>query len=373
MIAPSGRGMRRESRRRGRTAARLAAVLCVVAPRLAAQGTVAGTLRDRESARPIPYALVKLARDSSTAGPLLRVLADSAGAFVFRSVPAGTYRASLERMGYAASAVALRVSGTDTARVVLDAQPVAIQLPALSTAPACYTEDTLDQAPELALLWRGAMATLRTQAALENQYRFRFTVDGQDRGSGRIGFRTVESDSVWQVEVVNGGSGVALAWGFGLRRAEADSVRAKMFDAVAQLFGGREQGIDMRDPTDRALLAEGFLRASCLQGEVQQLADGAVALRFRPVARPRRGVGVAGTITLEAGSYALRSVTLESLLELIQNRAEWRYADVTLPAGLVRVAVRAEWRMKVAMRLVNLDFSSVISRRWFRDFAPARL
>lgn len=322
-------------------------------------GTVAGQVLDAAAGAPVPLSLVYLVPAAGPGEPLQRTVTDQAGAFRFDAVPAGSYRLRVERIGYTAlPSEAFQVQGGGTAREVLRTAFTPVQIEGITVAGnACYTLDRLEQAPDLAVLWREAQKALETRRSFQEQYRYRF--DMHLDGGARMRFmhdkRMVKDSTVV---------------------SDPDTVRARAARARKSGYGQqRGNHITIRVPSEIELLSDGFLRDHCLEGDPGGAADGKWTLNFRPVRPSRDRLDLRGTVVLDTETFRVRELDYD-YVEGDQRigRATLAFGDVRTPIGVVRLPVGGTMVGKPGgvMGLVVQGFSGTMTLRNYRDFERVR-
>src|SRR5215210_1549192 len=153
----------------------IAAVWASLAPRDAsaqATGEVHGRAYAAADRAPIAYALIRLS-SVGVAGAGRTALSDQEGAFGFAAVAPGTYRLSLERIGYATEvSEPFAVAAGESVERVLASRPNAIALAPLVATPECRTARDLERNPRLAALWREARKAIETARAFQDAYAY---------------------------------------------------------------------------------------------------------------------------------------------------------------------------------------------------------
>jgi len=160
-----------------------AAILFALAPLaaarpLAAQVEGTGNVRGRAYAAadrtPIAYALVRLS-PAGAGGRARTALTDQEGAFAFAAVAPGTYRLSLERIGYQSEATEpFALAAGDVVERRLESRPTAIALAPLVANPECRTSADLERNPRLAALWQETRKALETTLAFVDGYYYTY-------------------------------------------------------------------------------------------------------------------------------------------------------------------------------------------------------
>lgn len=287
-----------------------------------ATGTVEGIARGAgEDA--LPFSLVRLLPVDAQAAAPQGVITDAQGRFRFADVPAGAYRLQVEQIGYERIlSPVVRVVPGEALRQDVRGTPAPIRLEALTvTGGRCLTTDQLGDDPELAALWNEARKGVETRRAFELQYRFSRTLsqDIETRWRVRGTSRSHTETSVY---------------------SEPDSV-IKREERRRALFRaqGYADGNALSLLEEKELLADDFLREHCLEPSFQE-AEGAYAVRFRPLQPRRTGAAIRGTVWIEAATYRIRRLEFEYLKEgrqFAESRVE--YGDVPVDGTLLRLPV----------------------------------
>lgn len=335
-------------------------LLLILASPAAAQGTgtVAGRAVGAEDGAAVPLSLVRLrAERGDTAGR--RVLTGPDGAFRFDSVAPGEYRLTMERIGYTSRpSPAFRVGEGETVEQTLRAVLVPVALEGVTTVGnACYTAETLAQAPDLETLWREAQKSAETRRGFGRQYAFRY--DRRIRGVARV--RLLRDPRVDQDTTVYAHPDTAAA-----RDAERRAIAET--DGYASRRGG---DLRVSVPSDTDLLEDDFLRSHCLLGTSGEAEDGALELRFRPVRRDDRRVDIRGVIRLEPGTFVVRELEFEYLRRgRPWARAALEYADVRTPYGTIRLPAGGTFRGRPGgtVSIAVSEISGTIEFTGYRDF-----
>ncbi|HEU0054396.1 MAG TPA: carboxypeptidase-like regulatory domain-containing protein [Longimicrobium sp.] len=318
-------------------------------------GTVAGRAVDAADNAPLPVSIVRLLPADAAAGGTA-ALTDQAGAFRFAGVAPGRYRLVLERIGYTAPPGApFDVRAGETVERTLASRLTPVQVEGITAvANACYTADRLDQAPDLAALWREAAKGAEQRRSFRLQYAYRMNL--RFRGVARLNLlrdRQIDRDTVIYTHPDS------------VRRREEEARRARGY--------GRESGrsVSVTVPDDGEILADDFLRTHCLYGDTTATDDGSLALRFRPV-RPRRGlIELSGELWIDPRSYQVRRI----IYDYQQGGREWAHASIVFepvatPSGTVRLPTRGRFRGDPggALGLLLDDFSGAVEISRYRDF-----
>jgi hypothetical protein len=305
--------------------ARLAAtLLAVAATSLAARGAAAqqaggmGTVRGRAYAAadraPVAYALIRLSPVGAP-GPGRTALSDAQGAFTFAAVAPGTYRLTLERIGYSSErSEPFAVASGETVERNLASRPNAIALQALVATPECRTAADLDRNPRLAALWNEARKSLETSRAFADGYVYTY--------QQRQYWSTDADDAPLDSLITNVANDPRLPWP---NRDRAGWGRATQFHLRLEVPDGRE------------ILDPAFLTTHCLEGDASQTDDG-FEIGFRPV-RARGGrIDIRGVVRVDRRSLQMKEIELEYLdgrTPFLQ--ATIVYQDAVVPGGIVRL------------------------------------
>jgi hypothetical protein len=298
----------------------LAAFLAVAASsaHAAAQtGRVRGHVFATSDRTPAAYALVRLVSVGSRAARRT-VLSDSAGAFAFAGVAAGTYRLALERIGFAAERTEpFAVADGETVTRDVGSAPKAVMIPRIVVTPVCLTGADVEQDSALAALLSEAQKGIETRRAFDAAYHYEFDTAqwfgrAGDQPSGRWEVAHVVKDPRTRVDREREG------WG-----------SASML------------GMSLEVPDGREILDDEFLRSHCIEA-AEDSAAGAYAIGFRPV-RPRRGhVDIRGTLRMSRASLQMETMQVEWLrwtTPLLKATVEYR--DAFVPGGVVRMPIGA--------------------------------
>lgn len=299
-----------------RLAAALAVALCLAASSGAAQGGT-GVVRGRAFAAadraPIAYALVRLS--PAGGGQERTTLSDREGAFTFAEVVPGTYRLSLERIGYASEgSEPFAVGRGETVERTLASRPTAIALAPLVATPECRTSADLAQNPRLAALWAEARKGLETSLAFADGYVY-----------------TYEQRQYWTTDVEN---------------APVDSLITRIVNDPRLPWPDRDRRgwgrasrfrLDLEIPDGREILNPAFLTTHCLEASAGE-SDDAYELGFRPL-RTRGGrIDIRGVVRVDRRTFQMKEIELEYLegrTPFLQ--ATLIYHDAVVPGGVVRM------------------------------------
>lgn len=320
------------------------------------QGSVEGVATGAEEGAPLAFSLIRLVPVDSQAAAPQGVLTDAAGRYRFAAVPAAAYRVQVEQIGYerVLSAV-LQVRPGETLRHDVRATLRPIRLEAISTASRCLAAAQLAEDPELSALWNEAKKGVETRRAFERQYGF-------------VRILTQDVETRWRLR--------------GTRRerrvdtvvSEPDSVAVRDLRRRASLQNdGYAEGNTLRLPEEKQLLEDEFLRDHCLESSFDE-DEGTFAIRFRPI-RPRRsGVGIRGTIRVDARTYLIRRLEIDYLKG---TRAfatgSIEYADLPIAGSTLRLPVsgRAVLRASGVTRALVSGASSAFTYA-YRDVRAVR-
>ena len=290
------------------------AVASLAAHGAAAQGgTVHGRAYTAADQTPVAFALIRLL---PTAGGSSRTaLSDAQGAFTFAAVPPGTYRLTLERIGYTSErSEAFAVAAGETVQRNLASTPTTIALQAIVATPECRTNADLDRNPELAALWSQALKAVETSNAFADAYSYSF-----------------EQRQIWGTDADD---------------APMDTLVSRVVNDPRRPRPNRDrQGwgqastfqLHLEVPDGREILDPAFLNTHCLEGDPSQTADG-FELGFRPV-RPRRGrIDIRGVVRVDRRTLQLREIELEYMDgQTAFMQATVVYQDAAVPGGTVRL------------------------------------
>jgi hypothetical protein len=339
------------------------ALLCllVVSRGAAAQvtaGVVRGVARSEEDGTVIPFALVRLQLvEPQTADTSARqVITTAAGRFHFTGVAPGNYRLQLLRIGFRpVHSSAIIVVPGDTVQYELSAPTNAVQLATVTVraGESCLTADRLSEDPSLATLWREVQKGIEIRRAFELQYRFTRTVRQEGRVDWRLRSRRLRKTDT----LVN----------------EPDSVvvRDERRRAANRAQGFAKGGL-LIVPNEKDVVDDDFLRDYCLETPAESV-RGERGLRFRPVQRQRDGVGIRGTVWVDAATYMIRRMEIEWLRSNdAVGRSRIDYADIDVagsrlrlpasghatarPSGLTRTLIR---RAEVSLTFEYRDVQQV--------------
>ena len=303
--------------------ARVLILLAIAFPGAAQQtaGTVTGTAAAEEGGAPIPLSLVQLLPGSGSDEPLRGLLTDARGEFRFEAVPAGRYRLRLDRIGFvSAPSPAFEVRAGETVRRAVVAGVTPVMLEGISVSGnACYGIDRLDEAPDLAALWREAQKAVETRRRFQQQYSYAYRL----RVDGRAQLRLLRDQRL--VQDTNMGS-------------HPDSVPVRQARRRGDYGSQTRTGVNLRLPDELELLDDDFLRTHCLEGDTDD-GRGGLVLRFRPV-KPRGGgqLDIRGALRIDPASFVVRELEFEYMNgRRAFARGTLRYAEVRTPHGSMRL------------------------------------
>lgn len=300
-----------------------ATLLCLIAASagsrtLGAQAAGAGGVRGRAYAAadrtPIAYALIRLS-PAGAAGPARTAITDGEGTFAFAGVRPGTYRLSLERIGYESEATEpFAVAAGETVERALASRPTAIALAPIVATPECRTSTDLGQNARLAALWGEVRKALETSRAFADGYYYTY----EQRQYWSSDAESARLDSL-VTRVVNdprlpNPNRDRRGWG-----------RADLFELHLEIPDGRE------------ILDPAFLATHCLEGDVGQTAD-AMEFGFRPVRTRQRRIDIRGVVRVDPRTLQMKEIELEYLdggVPFLQGTVV--YQDAVVPGGIVRL------------------------------------
>ena len=337
----------------------LLAVLARPAAAQQAMGAVEGTAAT-QGGTPVPLSLVQLLSGDGSDVPLRGTLTDAGGGFRFEGVPAGRYRLRLDRIGFeSVPSSPFAVGAGQTVRRAVAASPTPVVLEGISVAGnACYGLDRLDDAPDLAALWKEAQKAVETRRRFQEQYRFAYDrrVDGQAR------LRMFRDQRIVQDTTIV---------------SDPDSAEARRARRARRGSFGKQThtGMLVRIPDELELLHDDFLRTHCLEGDTDD-GSGGLALRFRPV-RPRGGgeLDVRGTIRIDPATFVVRELEFEYLNgRRAAARGTLRYAEVRTPDGSIRLPAGGVITGDPGgmMGMVVQDFRGTFRMERYRGFERVR-
>jgi len=308
------------SRRLVRTAATLLAVAATLfATRgAAAQAMGTGDVRGHAYAAadrsPISYALVRLS-PADAPGRGRTAISDAGGAFTFAAVAPGTYRLTLERIGYTSErSEPFTVGAGEVVERNLASRPTAIALQAVVATPECRTAADLDQNPRLAALWNEARKGLETTQAFADGYVY-----------------TYQQRQYWTTDAENAPLDSLIT-------AILNDPRLPRPDRDRRGWGRATRlRLDLEIPDGREILNPAFLTTHCLEGSAGET-DDAFELGFRPL-RTREGrIDIRGVVRVDRNTFQMREIELEYMdgrTPFLQ--ATVVYHDAVVPGGIVRL------------------------------------
>jgi len=313
------------------TPRRLAAALLALAgaslpPAARAQPTGTGEVHGRAYAAadraPIAYALIRLSA-GGVAGAGRTAISDQEGAFGFAAVAPGTYRLSLERIGYATElSEPFTVAEGQSVERMLASRPNAIALAPLVATPECRSARDLDRNPRLAALWREARKAIETARAFQDGYRYAYeqrlyySTNTRDAPLDSSVSRVVNDPRVpWENR-----DRTQYRWGWGSGWGWADRL-----------------DLHLEVPDGREILDPAFLTTHCLEGDAAQTEEG-FELGFRPL-RPRRGrIDIRGVMRVDRRTLQVKEIELEYMADRTAfMEATIVYQDVQVPGGTIRL------------------------------------
>jgi hypothetical protein len=130
--------------------------------------------------------------------------------------------------------------------------------------------------------------------------------------------------------------------------SEPDSAAARERRRAARLRAeGYATGNRIVLPDERYLLDDAFLQDHCLETAVAE-ADGALGLRFRPVARRGGPVDIRGTIWIGAADYQMRRIEFEYLDDgEPYGRSRLEYADRPIGGSVLRLRTGGDGTLRI--------------------------
>ncbi len=254
------------------------------------------------------------------------------------------------------------VRGGETARRTLRSGMRAVELEGLTVSGNdCFTLDRLDDAPDLAALWREAQKALETRRSFQRQYRF--TYDRRVAGVGRL--RLLRDKRIVQdTTLLSTPDSVAV------REERRREMRAREGYATKT-----RTSLLLSVPDEMELLDDRFLTTHCLEGDPGDGSAG-YTLRFRPVRRPDDGrTDIRGEVRIDAAGYGVRELVYEYLDGGRRfARASLRYEDVRTPDGVVRLPATGtiSGNPDGMLGVLLQDFHGTITFGGFRGFERVR-
>jgi len=306
---------------------RLAALLLVAASAslapnaAAAQAVGMGGIRGRAYAAtertPVAYALIRLTTPGDSAGRGRTAISDAEGVFTFAAVTPGTYRLSLERIGYTAEASEpFAVVAGEVVERNLASRPTAIALAPIVATEECRSAADLGRNPQLAALWGEALKAIETSRAFTDGYVYSYEQHqswSADNDEAPVQTRVSR--------IVNDPR----------RRRPADRDHGGWGNATA-LY------LHLDVPEGREILDPSFLTTHCLEGAVDQTPEG-FELGFRPIRTQRRRIDIRGAVRVDRRTLQVTAIDLEYLEGSTPfMKATVEYQDAIVPGGTVRVA-----------------------------------
>jgi hypothetical protein len=299
----------------------LAAASASLAPRTStAQAVGMGSVHGRAYAAaertPVAYALIRLTLVGDSAGRGRTALSDAEGTFTFAAVVPGTYRLTLERIGYSAEASEpFAVAEGAAVERSLASRPRAVALAPVVATEECRSAADLGRNPQLAALWAEALKAIETSRAFTDGYVYSYEQQqswSADNDEAPLQTRVSR--------IVNDP-----------RRPRPDRDRGGWGRANA-LY------LHLEVPEGREILDPAFLTTHCLEGDVDQTPEG-FELGFRPI-RARRGrIDIRGAVRVDRRTLQVSAIDLEYLEGTTPfMKATVEYQDAIVPGGTVRVA-----------------------------------
>ncbi|SOD02482.1 Carboxypeptidase regulatory-like domain-containing protein [bacterium JGI 053] len=306
---------------------RLAATLLVaasasLAPRIsAAQAVGMGSIRGRAYAAaertPVAYALIRLTIPGDSAGRGRTAISDAQGAFAFAAVVPGTYRLSLERIGYTAEATEpFAVAEGEVVERNLASRSTAVALAPIVATEECRSAADLGRNPQLAALWGEALKAIETSRAFTDGYLYSY-----------------EQHQSWSAD--NDEAPVQTR----VSRIVNDPRQRRPADRDHGGWGNANAlGLYLDVPEGREILDPAFLTTHCLEGDVDQTPEG-FELGFRPIRTQRQRIDIRGAVRVDRRTLQVSAIDLEYLEGSAPfMKATVEYQDAIVPGGTVRVA-----------------------------------
>jgi hypothetical protein len=323
-------------------------------------GIVEGRAVEAGGGAPLRLALVRLAADRDSTQRT--TLTDSAGAFRFAAVAPGSYRLTLERIGYArTSPERVTVDAGATVQRTLTSAARAVMLEGITAVGnRCFTLAQLGEEPDLAELWTQVRRGQETRRAFSAQYAFQFNrhVDATAR-LHLLRDRHIVQDTL----VANHPDSVAP------REAR------RIADRAARGYGTQHGGSFMVAlPDETEVMSDAFLTTHCLMAPERD-ASGGWALRFRPLTTVHGRIDLRGTLHVDAASFAVTRLDFEHMRD--GHRWAWGtlfYAPVATPFGSVRLPSHGtvEGDPSGATSLILSHMAGTITFRNYRGFSKVR-
>lgn len=285
-------------------------------------GGVRGVARSDGDSTPIPFVLVRLfANDSKT--PTGQSITNTRGRFQFDSVPAGTYRLQLLRIGYRpVLSASIQVRAGEMSDHDLRASMIGIPLPPVIVYAegTCLDGGRLASDPYLTALWDEVRNGVAIRRAFDRRYRYRRVLSqaSETLVPSRPAIRRQHADTL-----VN----------------EPDSVTTREEQTRARRASeGFGRGNSLVLPDERELTADAFLGTHCIVPAVLD-SGGANGVRFHQSSRGR-GFAIQGTIWVDATNRLMRRVKLEYLnSDRVFSAITLEYADVSIADTSLRLPV----------------------------------
>jgi hypothetical protein len=280
----------------------------------AGTGEVHGRAYAAADRAPIAYALIRLSIVGA-AGTGRTALSDQQGAFAFPAVAPGTYRLSLERIGYATElSETFTVAAGERVERMLASRPNAIALAPLVATPECRTARDLERNPQLAALWREARKAIETTRAFQDAYAYSY-----------------QQRLYWSEESVNARLDSSVSVVANDPRVPWENRDRAGWGRTSRFY------LNLEVPDGREILDPAFLTTHCLEGDAAQTEEG-FELGFRPL-RPRRGrIDIRGVMRVDRRTLQVREIELEYLeAQTSFLQATLVYQDVHVPGGTIRL------------------------------------
>lgn len=284
---------------------------------------VFGRVLAADDGQPIRFSLLYLV-PSDTASARARVtLTDSAGAFLFRDLAPGEYRIRLERIGYEPEpGPPIHLAAGEQRLTELSSVPRPVRIAPIVVGSACYGAGELEDAPQLAALWRQAARAAEARRLFDRSYRYTVTVHEKFLDNSRRA--TAWRDSTW-THVNDPVTAAAL------EEHGADLGYGR------SLPGGR---LRVAAPELPELFGPSFLRTHCLTAERSGRREARIG--FRPVAAEPGRIELRGTVVLDR-AFAVRRLEFVYLLAGSSfATGVLRYDNVGVPGGQIRFAQELE-------------------------------
>ncbi|HEX6750547.1 MAG TPA: carboxypeptidase-like regulatory domain-containing protein [Longimicrobium sp.] len=296
-------------------------LVLLAAGRAAAQvgmGSVRGRVVAASDGAVVSYALVRLASAEGGA-PARSALTDAEGAFSFAAVVPGTYRLSLERVGYSSEATdAFAVAAEQTVERVIRSAPRAVAIRPIVATAECRTAENLERYPDLAALWNEAVKGMEARRAFDATYHYEFdqrqyaTMTRRNGGALDSTVEHVVRDPRNPVNRNRSG------WGT-VRR---DRMRLEIPD-----------GTEILDPL--------FLSTHCLDSGMDEEA-GVYTIGFRPRRSERGRIDIRGEMRLDRATLQVKSLQVEwTDATRVFLEATVEFTEAVVPGGAVRLPVGA--------------------------------